>query len=489
MAQVGTDRIIEFQFSEGYYRLFLEFFAGGNIVLTDRDLLIFASLRIVDEETEKVKVGLKYLLDCRQNFGGVPALTTDRVRIGLRVSVEKQVRDSVGPQKKSKKKAADALRRGLAQVLNEFPPFLLEHALQEAKFDTTTSIEAILENQILLDSLVSALEKAKSIVESITTPHVCKGYIIAKPAKYSSTTTIRGAQDNARLSQKSLMYEEFHPFLPLQAQINPESSVLEFDGFNKTVDEFFSSIESQKLESRLLEREDHAKKKLETAMLDHGRRVGGLQQVQELNVRKAQALEANSPRVQEAIAAINGLLAQGMDWMDIARLIEMEQTKQSIVAETIKLPLKLHENTVTLLLAEATLESESDYDGNETDGVLLDSSDEEDAIATQTTKITKPLDKRLDIDVDLALSPWSNARLYYDQKKSAALKERKTIQSSEKALQNTGKKIDADLRKGLKQEKEVLRPQRKTMWFEKFMYFISSEGYLVIGGKDAQQDG
>ncbi|KAK0853800.1 hypothetical protein LTS16_013285, partial [Friedmanniomyces endolithicus] len=33
--QIGTDRVIEIQFSDGLYRLFLEFYAGGNVVLTD----------------------------------------------------------------------------------------------------------------------------------------------------------------------------------------------------------------------------------------------------------------------------------------------------------------------------------------------------------------------------------------------------------------------------------------------------------------------
>jgi len=32
VSQIGTDRIIEITFSDGQYRLFLEFYAGGNIV-------------------------------------------------------------------------------------------------------------------------------------------------------------------------------------------------------------------------------------------------------------------------------------------------------------------------------------------------------------------------------------------------------------------------------------------------------------------------
>ena len=192
-------------------------------------------------------------------------------------------------------------------------------------------------------------------------------------------------------------------------------------------------------------------------------------------------------KVQEATAAINALISQGMDWQEIARLIEMEQERHNVVAEMIKLPLKLDENTTTLLLSEAADDEEDDYDGNETGSDVSDS-EEDLQNSSKVLKVPNPVDKRLAVDIDLALSPWSNARQYYEQKRSAAVKEQKTLQSSEKALKSTEKKISADLKKGLKQEKEVMRPQRKAMWFEKFVFFISSEGYLVLAGKDAQQN-
>lgn len=487
ISQVGTDRIIELQFSDGQYRLFLEFYAGGNIVLTDKELSVIALLRIVAEENEQLRVGLKYSLNERQNFDGIPTLTPERVRAGLQKAVDKGNGDNTAVQKRSKRKAGDALRKALATSLNEFPPMLLEHALRAGAFDPATPVDEILQDHSLLERLMVALAEAQKMVDSIEKSQHCKGYIIAKSVKGTANLPQGQIKENGQITHEHLMYEDFHPFRPKQFADSPEITILEFDGFNKTVDEFFSSIEAQKLESRLTEREQHAKQKLENARLDHEKRLGGLQQVQELNVRKAQAIEANLQKVQEAISAVNGLLAQGMDWMDVARLIEMERERDNVVAEMIKLPLKLYENTVTLLLTEADFEDEQDFDGDETDSDVSDSEDEQ-AAASKLTKASKPLDKRLAVDVDLALSPWSNARQYYDQKKSAAVKEQKTLQSSEKALRSTEMKINADLKKGLKLEKEVMRPQRKAYWFEKFVYFISSEGYLVLGGKDAQQN-
>jgi hypothetical protein len=250
------------------------------------------------------------------------------------------------------------------------------------------------------------------------------------------------------------------------------------------VDEFFSSIEGQKLESRLQERELTAKRKLEAARREQEARLGGLQEAQELNVQKAGVIEANVERIQEAMDAVNGLIAQGMDWVEIGKLIELEQKRSNPVASIIELPLKLHENTITLLLDEEEL-IEDDDSAYETGSDVSDSEDE--ASINKVAKQKMP-EKRLAIDINLALSPWSNAREYYDQKKTAADKEKKTLESSTKALKSQEAKIAQDLKKGLKQEKAVLRPVRKLMWFEKFTWFISSDGYLVLGGKDAQQN-
>ncbi|KAL8908035.1 MAG: hypothetical protein Q9171_005616 [Xanthocarpia ochracea] len=489
VAQVGTDRVLEIQFSDGQYRLFIEFYAGGNIVLTDRELNILSVLRIVPEgaEQEELRVGLKYALENRQNYASTPVLSTDRVRAALQKALDKD-----GAAQTKKKKSGDLLRKAIAASMSEFPPMLIDHAFRATGFESSKPIAEVLNDETLVDRLVVALREAQQLVERIADNKSSKGYIFAKarsdPAPHPTPDDISNVPQNAG-SQGNMMYEDFQPFKPLQLEA-PEWTIYEFDGFNKAVDEFFSSIEGQKLESRLAEREQNAKRKLDNARQDHAKRIGGLQQVQELNVRKAQAVEANLERVQEAIGAINGLIGQGMDWVEIARLIEMEQARRNPVAEMVKLPLKLYENTITLLLAEEAFDDEEDSSGGDVTGDSASESEDNDDRPPNKTKekAQESADKRLAVDIDLALSPWSNARQYYDQKKTAASKEQKTLQSSVKALKSTERKVNADLKKGLKQEKQILRPVRKQLWFEKFLFFVSSEGYLVLGGKDAQQN-
>lgn len=481
VSQVGTDRIIEFQFSDGQYRLFLEFYASGNVILTDKELNILALLRIVKEGEahEELRVGLKYSLENRQNYGGIPPLTNDRLQNALQKAVDRGEGDLVAG-KKAKKKGSDALRKALAVSITEYPPMLVDHAMRITGFDSSVKPSEVLASEALLDHLMRSLQEAQRVVQEITSSKVSKGYILAKKKDgYEEASKEDG-------SRKGLIYDDFHPFRPRQFEGDENTVFLEFEGFNKTCDEFFSSIEGQRLESRLEERERTAQRKIEAARQDQAKRLGGLQEVQSLNERKAGALQANFERVQEAMDAVNGLIAQGMDWVEIGKLIEMEQKRSNPVASIIKLPLKLQENTMTLLLDEEQFEDEDDLEPKyETDSDVSNS--EDDSSAPKEPKL-KSEEKRLTIDIDLALSPWSNARQYYDQKRNAANKEMKTLESSSKALKSQEARIAQDLKKGLKQEKAILRPVRKQMWFEKFIWFISSDGYLVLGGKDAQQN-
>jgi predicted ribosome quality control (RQC) complex YloA/Tae2 family protein len=484
VVQIGTDRILEFQFSDGLYRLYVEFYAGGNIVLTDADLNVLSLLRNVDEgeEHERLRVGLQYNLSMRQNYGGAPELTKERVRQGLQKAVDKQQAQPEATGKKAKKAGKDVLRKALAVSITECPPLLVDHALHVAKFDATLKPEQVLADDELLEKLVSVLKDARKTTEEVSTPDKIKGYILAKPNPAAAKAE-DGASDKSKL-----LYDDFHPFRPAQFE-ESDYTFAEFDGFNKAVDEFFSSIEGQKLESKLTEREQQAKRKLEKARKEHEDRIGGLQEVQQVNVRKAEAILANVHRVTEATEAVNGLIRQGMDWVDIARLIEREQNSGNAVAQLIKLPLKLHENTITLLLDETNWDGEDeDEEGYETSSVSEDSDDEDNGSRKKAPPAKVNARPQLAIDIDLSLSAWANSSEYFDQKKTAADKEDRTLQASTRALKSHEKKVAEDLKKGLKQEKEVLRPVRKQQWFEKYIYFISSDGYLVLGGKDAQQN-
>ncbi|KXG53478.1 Protein of unknown function DUF3441 [Penicillium griseofulvum] len=478
ISQIGTDRIIDISFSDGAYHIFLEFFAGGNIILTDREYNILAFFRQVAAGVgqEEIKAGLKYTVSNKQNYDGVPDITADRILQTLEKAQAFSAQEGNAP-KKSKKKPTDVLRKALSQGFPEYPPLLLDHVFAVKEFDTTVPLDQVLGSQDLLQAVKEVLEESQRISNSFDSGDSHPGYIVAK----EDTRPIPEGETSSKAP--NLLYEDFHPFKPRQFENKPGIKILEFERFNATVDEYFSSLESQRLESRLTEREEAAKKKLESVRSEHKKRIDELKNVQELHIRKADAIQDNVYRVQEAMDAVNGLVAQGMDWGEIARLIEMEQGRGNPVAQTIKLPLKLYENTVTLLLGEAGDDEDEDEEFSSSDESDSDSEKE----AEQEKGRAERESKLLTIDIDLGLSPWANASQYYDQKKQASEKEQRTAQSSTKALKSHEKKVTIDLKKGLKKEKQVLRQARTPFWFEKFIFFISSEGYLVIGARDAMQ--
>lgn len=80
---------------------------------------------------------------------------------------------------------------------------------------------------------------------------------------------------------------------------------------------------------------------------------------------------------------------------------------------------------------------------------------------------------------------WLSYR-YYDQKRIAAKKQQKTIESHTKALKSAERKTKQTLKDV--QTITNINKARKVYWFEKFYWFISSENYLVIAGRDQQQN-
>lgn len=85
----------------------------------------------------------------------------------------------------------------------------------------------------------------------------------------------------------------------------------------------------------------------------------------------------------------------------------------------------------------------------------------------------------MDVEIDLTKSIDENASLYFEQAKKA----KKKIEGAKLIIEETQKK----LKKLLKDEPvvEVEVEKRKKHWYEKFRWFITTSGMLVVGGRDA----
>ncbi len=79
-----------------------------------------------------------------------------------------------------------------------------------------------------------------------------------------------------------------------------------------------------------------------------------------------------------------------------------------------------------------------------------------------------------------------NAQGYFEKAKQS----RKKLEGAKKALSISTQKLEAEMKSRDAQIDKIksakpAAPKRKQEWYEKFRWFLSSEGFLVIGGRDA----
>ncbi len=76
----------------------------------------------------------------------------------------------------------------------------------------------------------------------------------------------------------------------------------------------------------------------------------------------------------------------------------------------------------------------------------------------------------------------ANAQALYDKRREAQLK----AQRVEEAIQATKNEVAAARKKAVKVAKKPKVRGTKAMWFEAYRWTLSSEGYLILGGRDAR---
>ncbi|KAH9611511.1 hypothetical protein KSS87_020491 [Heliosperma pusillum] len=478
--QLGYDRIILFQFGLGVHAhyVILELYAQGNILLVDSEFMVLTLLRSHRDDDKGLAIMSRHrypVESCRVFERSSTAKLKDSLLASYEQeeSVEVQVKaednstlDTSKKKQGSKKggKVSDANKisnngitakqRTLKAVLGDglgYGPQLSEHIILEAGLTPTTKIS---KDNMLHEEKVQMLAQAVARFEDwledvILGGTVPEGYILLQATK-------RGGKDGdtAEPEISTKIYDEYCPILLNQFKAR---EFVKFETFDAALDEFYSKIESQRAEQQQKVKEGSAVQKLNKIRKDQENRVLTLRKEVEHSVRMAQLIEYNLEDVDAAILAVRVALANGMNWEDLARMVKQEKKSGNPVAGLID-KLHLETNCITLLLSNN-----------------LDEMDDEEK--------TLPADK---VEVDLTLSAHANARRWYEMKKKQESKQEKTVTAHEKAFKAAEKKTRLQLSK----EKAVasISHIRKVHWFEKFNWFISSENYLVISGRDAQQN-
>ncbi|KAJ1902762.1 hypothetical protein LPJ81_003427, partial [Coemansia sp. IMI 209127] len=445
--QIGMDRVVDFEFAvaagaqaEGTYHILCEFYASGNVILTDYQYQILALLRVVRLDNEAAyAVGKTYSLPGAREIEPV----------GKDELIEWLKR--AGPK--------DNLKRHLA-TFGAYGPALAEHVVLRAKLSPTLRVATSVDldpQSPQIEALLAAYSEAYEVVQKLKTA-VQPGYI-----------TFLGSDKDAaaeEVDEEDQVFDDFGPWLFEQYCDKPHK---EYASFSDAADVFFSNIEAQRLKSKAHQQEAAAERKLQAIKDEHEGRVAALEQAHRKTEEQARRIEMNLEFVDQAIMIIRQAVAAGMDWKELEDLVGDQKTQGNPVAERI-VRLNLSANQITL-----ELDDPEDWDESS------DSSDDDDS-----AKDGKEFSGPMSVDVDIFESAFANAQRYYNSRRQAGIKHAKTLAVSSQALQSAEHKIRTDL-KATKITATVTQA-RKPFWFEKFSWFISSDGFLVLAGHDMQQN-
>ncbi|CAG0892741.1 unnamed protein product [Cyprideis torosa] len=429
--QLGVDRVLDLTFgtAEAAYHLIVELYDRGNILLTDYEYVIMNVLR-PRKEGEDVKIVVREVFQ------------RDRARQSSALISFERMKELL-----AEAKPGVQVKKLLVPHL-EFGGALVEHCLVNAGYAANVSVGKgfEVESESHLGRLYEALEKGDALYQDMMKSEDTKGYIILKPTEAVNVENGNEIEGKEEVNH----YVEFHPFLFEQIKDKP---YVEFDNFDSAVDEFFSQIESQRLDQRALMQQKDALKKLTNVREDQERRINALREAQEVDFRRGELVDANTDLVEKALTVLRSAVGAQMSWEAIEATVREAQAAGDPVASAIK-SLNLPKNSFTMFL-------EDPYD------------DEEGR-------------EGLTVEISLDLSAHANARKYFEQRRFAAKKEQKTVESSTKALKSAEKKTKQTLKEAA--AVATINKARKVFWFEKFFWFISSENYLVIAGRDQQQN-
>lgn len=313
LKQLGIDRIVDLEFgsNEAAYHVILELYDRGNVVLTDHqfNILYLSRRHLVEKEQLQFAIKERYPVDrAKEN----QILNEDR----LREVLLKEWKEKGG------KGGGTVIKRILLKEY-EFGPSLIEHSILKCGFNSAIKLGGIdldiekNEEETTRRIFKIVLEANELFLKAKENSLETKGFLIKKKeirfknfSSSATSTSATGKETDTSLEEDFvLINEEFHPMLFLQNSSSNGGIYVEFESFNLAIDEFFSNIESERIDKKLFAQEREAMKKLENVRQDHKERLKCLEELQEEDRNKGEIIIRNQRLVDAAILCVQRALA------------------------------------------------------------------------------------------------------------------------------------------------------------------------------------
>jgi len=235
---------------------------------------------------------------------------------------------------------------------------------------------------------------------------------------------------------------DYVAFLPFQFQLYKDLPSETFDTFSQSLDEFFGVSDSELEDEELQSAQTKEQKRLQRIIDKQEEGIENLKAKAEELRAIGELIYSHFSVTQEVLETVTKARTGGHSWDEIIRKIEEGKVK----------------GIPSALIIERIIPSQAqiiaNFDGSK-------------------------------IPLDIRLTAQDNAARAYDQAKKSEGK----IKGAQIQIERTKAKLE-------KLEVSIAEPEvkrgpvriRKKRWYEKFRWFISSEGYLVLGGRDVKSN-
>lgn len=211
-----------------------------------------------------------------------------------------------------------------------------------------------------------------------------------------------------------------------------------FDSFNTALDEFFGKKALEQVaEVKEAEKKEKTLGVFERRLLQQEESLAKFGKEIEKNNTLAEIVYANYQVIEELFSVLNGARAKGYSWDEIRSILK--QAKKTVPAAQKITNIDQKTGTVTV-----------DLDGKS-------------------------------INLDIRKTVPQNAQEYYEKVKKFTKKRDGAIRAIEDTKKAMEKKAAAKAAKAGRK----LQASRKKHWYDRFRWFVSSDGFLIVGGRDA----
>ena len=233
--------------------------------------------------------------------------------------------------------------------------------------------------------------------------------------------------------------EEWVDVVPVKLQVYANLKSITFESFNQALDEYFTKLEAKRIASTETKGEEEEKKRLERVLEEQREALEEFRRKAEDARKIGDKIYTHLGELSQILHEIRRMRAEGIEWTDVEERLKQEA------------PLAV------LSISPAESSVEVDLDG-------------------------------LRAKLDFRLTAQENASKYYEEAK----KWERKAQGAEKAMKKTLEeleKVESRIESAKAQKPKLERAERrKRAWYEQFRWFQSSEGILVVAGKDAKSN-